>query len=247
MKIKKDTWLDTIIEAFEYLGGDAKYKELYPVVKELRISKGLSWTNKSEQSIQATIEENSTDSIRNKKTNKSDIFIKYARGHWGLRNYHLDEDTKMDVLINDDINKQLNDNNNIDNFEYKCKPQEIIESKTKNNKKALHRDKRKALNALIMANFQCEADCGNKLFKRKNSNKNYTEVHHLVPTKYYKDFEFSLDIEENLVSLCSNCHNLLHYGDTSIETLKKLYDKRKNLLELCGINITFDELIKMYK
>lgn len=63
MKIKKDTWLDTIIEAFEYLDGDAKYKELYPVVKELRISKGLSWTNKSEQSIQATIEENSTDSI----------------------------------------------------------------------------------------------------------------------------------------------------------------------------------------
>lgn len=100
-------------------------------------------------------------------------------------------------------------------------------TKTKNGKKALHRDKRKALNALIMANFQCEADCGKKLFKRKYSNKNYTEVHHLVPTKYYNDFEFSLDIEENLVSLCSHCHNLLQHGDTSIETLKKLYDKRK--------------------
>ena len=98
MVMKKDTWLYTIIEAFEQLGGDAKYKDLYPVVKELRISKGLSWTNKSEQSIQATIEENSTDSIRNKKTNKSDIFIKYARGHWGLRNHNIDEDIKLSLI-----------------------------------------------------------------------------------------------------------------------------------------------------
>ena len=58
----------------------------------------------------------------------------------------------------------FSENNIIDNFEYKCKPQEIIETKTKNGKKALHTVKRKALNALIMANFQCEADCGNKLF-----------------------------------------------------------------------------------
>lgn len=41
MVMKKDTWLYTIIEAFEQLGGDAKYKDLYPVVKELRISQGF--------------------------------------------------------------------------------------------------------------------------------------------------------------------------------------------------------------
>lgn len=246
MVMKKDTWLYTIIEAFEQLGGDAKYKDLYPVVKELRISKGLSWTNKSEQSIQATIEENSTDSIRNKKPNKSDIFIKCARGHWGLRNHNIDEDIKMKVLINKEIDILLN-NSIIDNFEYNCAPQKIIETTVKQGKKVLQRDKRKVINALIKADFQCEANCGNKLFKRKNSNRNYTEVHHLIPTRYYKKFEFSLDTEENLVSLCSHCHNLLHYGDNPTELLKKLYDKRKNLLELCGINITFDELIKMYK
>lgn len=246
MKIKKETWLDSIIEAFKYLGGDAKYKELYPVVKQIRISKGLSWTDKSEQSIQATIEDNSFDSIRNKRPNKSNIFVKYARGHWGLRSYYIDEDIKMDILVNDDINSLINENN-ITNFEYKCKPQKIIETTIKNNKKLLLRDKGKALNALVKANFQCEANCGNKLFKRKNSDKDYTEVHHLIPTKYYKNFEFSLDIEENLVSLCSHCHNLLHYGNDPSVILKKLYDKRKKLLELCGINISFEELLKMYK
>lgn len=246
MKIKKDTWLDTIIEAFNYLGGDAKYKELYPVVKQIRIDKGLSWTDKSEQSIQATIEENSFDSIRNKKPNKSDIFVKYARVHWGLRNYTPKEDIKTKALINKEIDRLLN-NNIIDNFEYNCIPKKIIETTTKQDKKVLQRDKRKVINALIKANFQCEVNCGNKLFKRKNSDKNYTEVHHLIPTRYYKKFDFSLDTEENLVSLCSHCHNLLHYGDNPTEILRELYDKRKNLLELCGISITFEELLKMYK
>lgn len=246
MKIKQDTWLDSIIEAFKYLGGNAKYKDLYPVVKQIRISKGLSWTDKSKQCIQAYIEENSSDSIRNKKQNKSDIFIKYARGHWGLRNYHIDEDTKMDILINNEIANQIKEHN-IANFEYKCQPQKIVEVTINNSKKSLRRDSQKALNALFKANYQCEANCGSKLFKRKNSDENYTEAHHLVPTRYYKKFEYSLDIEENIVSLCSHCHNLLHYGKDPTEVLKKLYDKRKKLLQSCGINISFEELLKMYK
>ena len=85
MRIEKNTWLESITEAFEQLGGDAKYRDLYPVVKQIRIAKGLSWTVKSEHCIQAVIEENSYDSIRNKKRNKKDIFVKYARGHWGLK------------------------------------------------------------------------------------------------------------------------------------------------------------------
>lgn len=247
MKIKKDTWLHSIIDAFELLGGDAKYKDLYPIVKQIRLKKGLSWPEKPKESIQATIEEHSTDSIKNKKHNKKDIFIKYGRGHWGLKKYYIDEDTKIELLINNDINNFLQENNKIGDFKYKCTPQKIVETKTSNGKRCLKRDKKKAINALINADFLCEANCENKLFKRKNSDKNYTEVHHLVPTKYYKNFKFSLDIEENLVSLCSHCHNLLHYGEDTTETLKKLYDKRKKLLESCGINITFEELLKMYK
>ena len=164
----------------------------------------------------------------------------------GTKNYQINEDMNLDLLVNADINKHL-DENEIINFEYKCVPQKIIETKTKSGKRTLQRDKKKAINALIKANFLCEANCGNELFKRKNSNKNYTEVHHLIPTRYYKNFDFSLDIEENLVSLCSYCHNLLHYGDNPEKILKNLYNKRKHLLQLCGINISFDELLKMYK
>lgn len=31
-----ETWLDVIIEAFQNLGGEANYSELYPEIKRLR-------------------------------------------------------------------------------------------------------------------------------------------------------------------------------------------------------------------
>lgn len=42
-----------------------------------------------------------------------------------------------------------------------------------------------------------------------------TEPYHLIPISKYKDFDYkncSLDTMENIVSICSHCHNLLHYG-----------------------------------
>ena len=63
----------------------------------------------------------------------------------------------------------------------------------------------------------------------------------------YSDmFEVSLDVEENIVSLCSNCHNQLHYGEGAELLLKKLYNEREKELENVGIHIGFSELLKMY-
>lgn len=49
----------------------------------------------------------------------------------------------------------------------------------------------------------------------------------LVPLAYSDKFNVSLDVEENLVSLCSNCHNNLHYGKDFESLLKKLYKDSK--------------------
>ncbi len=59
-------------------------------------------------------------------------------------------------------------------------------------------------------------------------------------------FDVSLDIEENIVSLCSNCHNQLHYGRDIRHLLDALFDARKELLSAAGINITIEELYAMY-
>jgi len=112
--------------------------------------------------------------------------------------------------------------------------------------KTYPRNRQIAINALALANYSCEIDANHPSFIRKNSNKQYTEPHHLIPLSYSDRFDVSLDIEANIVSLCSNCHNHIHYGQDADSLIKKLYYERKNLLKEAGINITLDELLTMY-
>ena len=84
---------------------------------------------------------------------------------------------------------------------------------------AYPRDPQVVFNALHHAECKCELECNTELFLRKNSQLNYTEGHHLIPLCYQNDFEYSLDVEANVVSLCPNCHRRLHYGDDVSELL----------------------------
>ena len=63
---------------------------------------------------------------------------------------------------------------------------------------------------------------------------------------YQDRFDYSIDIEENIVSLCSNCHNEIHYGENTKELIKKLYYERKALLEKKHIYVSLAELLSFY-
>lgn len=105
-----------------------------------------------------------------------------------------------------------------------------------------------AMNALRAACYLCEANEQHPLFKRKNSDINYTEPHHLVPLSASNRFpNIDLDREQNVVSLCSSCHNWLHYGANIDEILWPLYEKRRHLLKLVGINVSYEELLSFYQ
>lgn len=109
------------------------------------------------------------------------------------------------------------------------------------------RSKTVAQRALAKAKYLCECDPTHATFKRKNSDVNYTEPHHLVPLYAAKDYpEIDLDREQNVVSLCSTCHNWLHYGDDIDLILRPLYEQRKDLLEAIGVQITYDQLRAYY-
>ncbi len=114
--------------------------------------------------------------------------------------------------------------------------------------KVYPRDRRTALNALKIANYTCEIEgCSTKLFLRKSNGLPYTEPHHLIPMAASDDFpKASLDREQNIVSLCSNCHNEIHYGKESEKLIKQLFEKRKNMLEKIDIRIDLDKLKKYY-
>lgn len=66
---------------------------------------------------------------------------------------------------------------------------------------------------------------------------NYTEPHHLIPLQYEDEFISSLDVQANIVSLCSNCHNRIHYGADAKTLLIDLWNKRKDEIIKAGIGV----------
>lgn len=131
-------------------------------------------------------------------------------------------------------------------FEYNNDPEPAKESRITQTSQ-YQRSKKVSSNALLKAGFLCEVNAEHPVFIRKNSNENYTEPHHLVPLFAQKDFpNVNLDREQNIVSLCSHCHNLLHYGADIDDVLYKLYTDRKDLLKLIGIEISYEDLRKYY-
>lgn len=104
-----------------------------------------------------------------------------------------------------------------------------------------------AQRALAKAHYLCECNANHLTFKRKNCNINYTEPHHLIPLHAAKDYpEIDLDREQNIVSLCSTCHNWLHYGNDVDSILRPLYNDRKELLKAIGAEITYEQLRSYY-
>lgn len=110
------------------------------------------------------------------------------------------------------------------------------------------RNPQKAANALAHAYYQCEYNQQDRLFKRKNG-KYYTEPHHLIPISRYRDFDCSVDVMENIVSLCSHCHNLLHYGrmEDKKPILTRLYNDRREALHNKGLDLSLEQLLGYYK
>ena len=68
----------------------------------------------------------------------------------------------------------------------------------------------------------------------------------MIPMAFQDQFDVSLDVEENIVSLCSNCHNEIHYGRDANTLIEILYSERKAVLEKAGIVISMSDLLAMY-
>lgn len=132
-------------------------------------------------------------------------------------------------------------------FEYANIPKQKRDALIYNGIKLFPRSRQCAINAMMHAGYCCEVNTDHDTFIRKNSLVNYVEPHHLIPISNSDDFSVSLDIEENIVVLCSNCHNLLHYGKDYQPVLRKLYEMRKNELKKAGIDISFEKLLYYYK
>lgn len=102
--------------------------------------------------------------------------------------------------------------------------------------------------AIERALKQCEYDKEHKQFISYKTQKNYVEAHHLIPLKYENDFDYSIDILPNIVSLCVICHKKLHHGifGEKKELIRYLFNERIESLKLKGIDISLEQLYSYY-
>lgn len=84
---------------------------------------------------------------------------------------------------------------------------------------------------------------------RTKKNLTYLEGHHMVQMENSKFFEKDVDILENIIPLCPNCHRKIHNADkeTVMKMLKLYYDNSdKQKLIRKGIFVDIDTLARFY-
>lgn len=130
-----------------------------------------------------------------------------------------------------------------DKVEKKPKYREI------NRQKLWHRNPLYASEAILHAGYFCEIDKNHQHFTSKFNKQNYVEAHHLIPMKFQEQFDCSLDVHANIVSLCLVCHKKLHFSNfvEKKEVLKKLFSERIARLKKAGVSISVDDLYSYYQ
>ena len=197
-----ETWLDVIIEAFQNLGGEANYSELYPEIKRLRTKKQLSLTAQSTASVRRTIEDHSSDSANFRA---DDLFYKIGLGYWGLRNH---KENKSDKIVLTDFDPDLYIDGII--------KEKLISLKLRNQKLVLERKEKD--------NFTCQA-CG---FYYNNK---IVECHHLVPLSDSKLTYNSIDDLITLCPNCHALAHSFLYIDDIYQKRELLLKKIKEVIQ----------------
>ncbi|WP_422485418.1 HNH endonuclease [Gudongella sp. DL1XJH-153] len=151
----------------------------------------------------------------------------------------------LDQILIDEIG-EMNQLPSDEDVEYNPEPKKRAKPKTDSGRIHYPRDNKTSLNALARAKHKCEVDENHPSFFRKKTNLKYTEPHHLIPMSYQDLFKNSLDVEANIIALCSNCHNQIHYGVGSEELIEIIYKNRKEEIELAGISISLEDLLNLY-
>lgn len=107
--------------------------------------------------------------------------------------------------------------------------------------------------AIKKAYYSCEKNYNHETFISKKTKQKYMEAHHLIPVCFQKEiwdkYQVNIDCVENLVSLCPTCHKAIHYGTKEVQyqMIKELYNRCAPKYKAIGLNISLEEILKLYK
>ncbi|MBT5107026.1 MAG: DUF3578 domain-containing protein [Porticoccaceae bacterium] len=103
--------------------------------------------------------------------------------------------------------------------------------------------------ALETANFLCENDSNHETFISARSGHQFVEAHHLIPMEFQDNYEYSIDVPENIISLCPNCHRRFHNAENDVKSkiVEKFWERRHHHLRSNrGIRANLTELLAYY-
>ena len=111
------------------------------------------------------------------------------------------------------------------------------------------RDPDMGFTAIYNAGFKCENDPSHETFKSEVTSQQFVEAHHLIPMGFQGDFEVSIDVPENIISLCPNCHRAFHNSivKTKMELINKFFQDRKESLLEREIKLDKNKLLRYYR
>lgn len=105
---------------------------------------------------------------------------------------------------------------------------------------------------LEKAQYLCDCDDVKHFYFESVDLHNYVEGHHIVPMnrqeEYYFDSNINLDVPNNIVALCPNCHCQIHLGSRQarLKILSELYVRNKAKLLTLNPNLTLSILASYY-
>lgn len=167
-------------------------------------------------------------------------FVKYA-------NQNILDRKQINIPTDDDIIECDDDIQNINDIHRM--PEKGIDSKGRRRFKTL---KKVRDFVLKQAHYLCDCnDCKHTYFESIDLH-NYVEGHHLIPMnrqlEYYYDSNINLDVPNNIVPLCPNCHCQIHLGSRQarLMILSELFVKNKAKLKALKPSLTLSIFASYY-
>lgn len=244
-------WLETHANLKSYSIG-RYFKAIDTITSELD-SYGLPQLNLYNISDTAFIDTILNNPEFQKKNNKGNRMYSTALKHFKRYMEFVNDKKFKEELFKDELEYENSIIKNIANKNTKADIVDIVQDKPNHrivsNQKIWSRNPKYASDAVADAEYLCEFDSQHKHFISKFNGENYVEAHHLIPMQYQEQFENSLDIYANIVSICLVCHKKIHFElfEDKKEILEKLFNSRRERLINSGINISIDELYRYYQ
>ncbi|WP_186807073.1 MrcB family domain-containing protein [Priestia megaterium] len=172
----------------------------------------------------------------------------------------MKKDYSFEVFINKILNNTINLPSNSQDASYQeevdiSEPQEeddglpvLKKNKIKTTKNSYLGNPKVTKRALINAQYRCEYDASHITFVNDTTGMNYVEGHHLIPLSAQGEFNYSIDVPQNIISLCPNCHRKIHKASKEQKKvmIHKLYTSRKDALIKKGIITTQEHIESFY-